>query len=1212
MAIKLSMQQAGQKAHNVALSGITNSTIVQATPGSRFAIDSKPGDIRSMLRSGDKLIINTADGKTIQIDHFFGPANKDMKSLTIDDHSAAGKKYVLGDEKIYSDGQAVTAYTPEQLKQVVAGHEYYAEQAAATEENSDVDPLWIALGLGGVALVAGTIALLSDDDDSHHHNNSASNGGDNGGGNGNITPVPSALTMDVSNGAALRGTTDIANATVMIDTDGDGLANYTVQSDANGVWTVPECVPHIPDQQNVTAWVIDANGNKIETSIVVDYHSPDLTSLSITDDLTALVGVTEANSTVALDINGDGQADYTVKADAAGNYRFTLTDTHLIPGVSSLVITDTVGNTTTLTLPSDVAPSILGVSNTPDGTIEIGDMTTSTSPTVHGLGTPGSAINIMNNGTVVGTTTVGEDGTWRISLANLPLGEHHFTVNTIVNAMGVASSDNAGRPVSFSYTTNDDINIVTPASVIRVVDNGEGTTQSITRATPDGGYIIAWAQPESAGSQYYDIKVNIYDAKGAVVKTLTLGKEHVMDGYTTFDGLDGLNNFDVAVSPVDGAITVFYTTGTPGDLSYTGTSAVYERFSADGTALTNGPQMVADCNEVGGVGGLLDSIVGQQLSDIITGVIDMVWNPIDALLQPIASLVNVDLGALKTLFTDGLANRVSSLLYGTGNFGANIVQMDDGSVVFIGTHYSEKIDSATLVERLDISGFITDFFTAIGLINQDNFVSNLIEPVFNAVMDLLVTPVENIADAVLEWADVNFGSAGSLVWNAQFAPDANGNLVQTTDFQYVQERNMFSGKNENGFISGSEHNDVMNKIAQWIFGTSENETAASQGLDATQVGANTYAVVWQKASNNAQLAGNEQPKVMMTLVDATTGKHITSDITLSQTGLAPKIVTLADGSLQATWINVNNTDSGDVYTQRLKVDNGKFVAVSAPVMVNTLTEGTQGLLQGTFKEAYDITALNNGGYVITWTSTAADGSQHLEAQLFDMTGMKMGNEMQIDTGLNHVINDSSVTVLSDGGYLVSWSETNDTSSTVMYTVFNQDGSIRASGEDNSMTTGSQYTVAPEATSLTGTDNADVIDAHLSHADVNSGAGNDRIIIDAVGINSVDGGAGFDTVAFTNSGVISTNELAKLHNIEALDLNASNESNTLELRYEDVVKITGSDKLFINGGANDAVDLDQSKWTMTATGHRDGQSYNLYTYDDDHHTQVWIQNNIQVI
>ncbi|MEP8889437.1 Ig-like domain-containing protein [Enterobacter roggenkampii] len=1219
MAIKLLMQPAGQSAHEAKLSSLGSKTIISSQPGTRFSINQKAGDIASMVRHGDQLLVNTADGKVIEIDHFFGPAGKDMRTLTIND-SNGHKTYVLGDEHIYHDGQAVMAYPPEQLRQIVAGEEYYSQQAGGAgglaavgkvDDDSEIDPLWVALGLGGVGLVAAAIALSNDDDDNDDHSDDK---GDDPGPDPDPTPTPTpdnggyarAISMDLSNGASLQGTTDRANARVFIDVNGDGKVDYETTSDANGKWSVPSVSPHLADSQNVTAWVVDENGNKNQTSITVDFHAPEVASLEVTTDMHSLSGVTEAGTTVSLDLDGDGIAEKTVKADSEGRYSFDLGDALLIPGISVLTVSDAVGNSTRLVIPAETAPSIIGLSATPDGEIEIGNTTTSSSTTVHGMGKPGTEVDVLDvQGNIVATTTIDPSGNWEATLNNLPKGESSFSVATHTPTEATSSCDGSSSQVLVNFTSRTgNIDVVEPDKGIQTVetDNGLTTTQTLTRAMPGGGYLVAWAQPEQPGSEFFDIKVNIYNAKGEVVNTLTVGQENMMDGYTTADGLAGLNNFDVSVSPVDGSITVFYTEGTPGNIDYTGTTAVYERFTADGTPITDGPQAVVTPEEQGGLGGLIDSVLGQHISDMITGAIDGVWNVIDKVVQPIGEIFGVDCDGLEQLFVDGLSNRLASVLYGSGSFDAKIIQMDDGSVVFMGSRYSELLDSATLVDRLDISGFIKEFCDDVGLSAIGDFMCKV-----------LVEPIENVVDSVLEWINLDLGTAGSLVWGVEFSPDENGNLVQSTDFQYIQDRNMLSGLDENGFISGSDHNSAINQFAQWIFGTNGDSVGATQGLDGTPCGGDKYVVVWQSTGKNAEISDINSPCIKITQVDAKTGEHVTKDVVLAAEGIEPKIITLDDGSMVVTYISTRAEDHGDIFAQHISLSDNNFVTMGDAQLVNTTVEGTQGLIEGTFKEAYDMTALDNGGFVVSWTSTSADGVEHLEAQIFDANCVKVGTEMQIDSGAGNIINDSSITALDDGGYVVNWSETNQTdgTSTVMYTIFNDDGSVRSTGEGQDDTY--DYMLQPGETTFTGTDNADSVDAHATSAVVDTGNGDDRILIDSTQAATVNGGNGNDTVVFSNEGNIGSEALAKLHHIETLDLNDDNGVNTLTLSYDDVIKTTsGAGKLFIEGGKSDTVDLDQNAWTMTATGCKDGESYNLYTYEDENHTQLWVQNNVQVM
>ena len=68
---------------------------------------------------------------------------------------------------------------------------------------------------------------------------------------------------------------------------------------------------------------------------------------------------------------------------------------------------------------------------------------------VSGTGTPGSTIELFNNGgtTAIGTTTVNADGTWTVSGLNLPAGTNNFTAKS-TDAAGVSSDLSNG----YAYT----------------------------------------------------------------------------------------------------------------------------------------------------------------------------------------------------------------------------------------------------------------------------------------------------------------------------------------------------------------------------------------------------------------------------------------------------------------------------------------------------------------------------------------------------------------------------------------------------------------------------------------------------------------------------------------------------------------------------------------------------------------------------------------
>ena len=90
------------------------------------------------------------------------------------------------------------------------------------------------------------------------------------------------------------------------------------------------------------------------------------------------------------------------------------------------------------------------------------------------------------------------------------------------------------------------------------------------------------------------------------------------------------------------------------------------------------------------------------------------------------------------------------------------------------------------------------------------------------------------------------------------------------------------------------------------------------------------------------------------------------------------------------------------------------------IQVNTHTNNAQ--IQGS------VAALSNGGFVTTWTSWQQDGDRWgIYGQHFDATGTKVGSEFQVNTFTTNSQQQSSITALEDGGFVITWSsqEQND-------------------------------------------------------------------------------------------------------------------------------------------------------------------------------------------
>ncbi len=126
---------------------------------------------------------------------------------------------------------------------------------------------------------------------------------------------------------------------------------------------------------------------------------------------------------------------------------------------------------------------------------------------------------------------------------------------------------------------------------------------------------------------------------------------------------------------------------------------------------------------------------------------------------------------------------------------------------------------------------------------------------------------------------------------------------------------------------------------------------------------------------------------------------------------APSVTALSDGGWLVTWTSSEQDGSSDgVYGQRY---NSAGVAVGEEFRVNTYT--------GLSQESSSVTALNDGGWLVTWTSSGQDGSGYgVYGQRYNSAGSTVGSEFLVNTYTTGYQFDPSVTALADGGWLVTW------------------------------------------------------------------------------------------------------------------------------------------------------------------------------------------------
>lgn len=120
---------------------------------------------------------------------------------------------------------------------------------------------------------------------------------------------------------------------------------------------------------------------------------------------------------------------------------------------------------------------------------------------------------------------------------------------------------------------------------------------------------------------------------------------------------------------------------------------------------------------------------------------------------------------------------------------------------------------------------------------------------------------------------------------------------------------------------------------------------------------------------------------------------------------------LSDGGFVVAWVSLDQDgDSYGIFAQRFNADGG---AVGAEFQVNTNVASIQ--------HYPDVVGMDDGGFLIVWPSFDIDGEETgVAAQRYDAGGSAVGTEFQVNTTTALNQRQMSVTVLSDGGFVVAW------------------------------------------------------------------------------------------------------------------------------------------------------------------------------------------------
>ncbi|MRS22177.1 hemagglutinin, partial [Enterobacteriaceae bacterium RIT692] len=339
---------------------------------------------------------------------------------------------------------------------------------------------------------------------------------------GSVTgPIQNGGTTDDAQ-PEIRGSAEAGSTVIIYD---KGVEIGRTEADANGEWTFIPVPPLMNGDHELSAKAQDKAGNIGDESNKVDFdliaggnatapaitgawddveaktgmlHSGDVTN----DARPELQGTAKAGDVVTIVM--DGKAQGSVVADSNGRWTWTPT-ADLAEGVHNFraEVKDTEGQIVAsgdfaleidVTAP-DAADDVTAEDNVGPitGPILDGDTTDDSTPTFGGTGEPGDTVIVKDNDDVIGSTIVGEDGSWEFT-PETPLEEGEHSVIVIIEDPA-GNQSNPSDPIDFIVDLSDLI-----VSIDYAIDDVEAYTGNMASGTvtnDDTPTLVGMAKPNS-------------------------------------------------------------------------------------------------------------------------------------------------------------------------------------------------------------------------------------------------------------------------------------------------------------------------------------------------------------------------------------------------------------------------------------------------------------------------------------------------------------------------------------------------------------------------------------------------------------------------------------------------------------------------------------------------------------------------------------------
>ena len=241
----------------------------------------------------------------------------------------------------------------------------------------------------------------------------------------------------------------------------NGVLVGTIKVQPDGTWSIKPDSPLAEGAHSITVQVTDAAGNTSAMSqpinFIVDTTPPAMPVIALNPEGTQITGTAEPNSTIVI-TNSDGVEIGRTKTDGNGNFVATLTPAQTNGQEISVVASDAAGN-------QSPAATVTATDTTPPqapGNLQVSE----DGQSVSGTAEAGSTVTIKGpDGTVIGTTTANDDGTFSTPISPAQ------TNGEVLTVIATDGAGNASLPNTATAPDN-----TPPLAPDNVVVSGDGTT----------------------------------------------------------------------------------------------------------------------------------------------------------------------------------------------------------------------------------------------------------------------------------------------------------------------------------------------------------------------------------------------------------------------------------------------------------------------------------------------------------------------------------------------------------------------------------------------------------------------------------------------------------------------------------------------------------------------------------------------------------------